>query len=109
VTHDPTHDPTTGLDHVRFTAGVDALAARAEEMAHARSEVGAAVAELLAGWRGPAADRFAALWEEWCSGADDVVGALAGGVAALRLAHQDLTAADAAVGARHDRLAGRLG
>jgi uncharacterized protein YukE len=100
---------TIGLDHVRMTAGADALAARAEEMADARAEVAAAVAALLAGWRGPAAERFAGLWEDWCRGADHVVASLAGDVAALRLAHHDLTASDDTAGARHDRLAGRLG
>lgn len=107
--HDPAHGPAIGLDHARFTAGADALAARAEEMADARGEVAAAVAALLAGWRGPAAERFAGLWEDWCRGADDVAGALAGGVAALRLVHQELAAADDAVAVHHDRLAGRLG
>lgn len=100
---------TIGLDHARMTAGADALAARAEEMAAARAGTAAAVTRLLAGWRGPAAERFAALWEDWSRGADDVITSLRGGVAALRLAHHDLGDADDAAGARHDRLAGRLG
>lgn len=100
---------TIKMDQTTLGAGADALAERAADLARAREEVAGAVEAMLAGWRGPAADRFAALWEEWRAAADEVVGSLDGGVAALRLARQDLVAADDASGVRHQRLAGRLG
>ena len=99
---------TIRLDHAQLTAYTDALSRRAEDLADVRAEVAAAVATLLAGWRGPAAERFVGLWEEWQAGAAEVAASLVADVAALRATGLDLLAADAGAAEHHDRVSGRL-
>lgn len=97
------------LDPARLSAGADALDARADDMVTRRAHLEASVDALLAGWQGDAADRFARLWEAWRTCADEVIADLCAGASALRLARDDLCAADVSASQTHDLLSGRLG
>ena len=97
------------LDPAHLSIGADAIEARAADMATRRARIEASVDDLLAGWHGDAAHRFAGLWEEWRAGADGVIAGLAASAGALRTARDDVSLADASSSGTHDRLAGRLG
>jgi WXG100 family type VII secretion target len=99
---------TIQLDHARFAAGSDTLAARVGDMADRRREVGDAVDALLRGWRGDGADAFRHLWERWRDGADGVIVDLRSSVEALDLARADLSRADDSASAHSGRLRERL-
>ncbi|HEX3930885.1 MAG TPA: WXG100 family type VII secretion target [Nocardioides sp.] len=65
--------------------------------------------ELFAdGWRGPAAREYARAWEEWESGAGQMVGALLALSTAMAVAGAELVGADSAVAAQSGRLHARL-
>ncbi|HXH78961.1 WXG100 family type VII secretion target [Nocardioides sp.] len=97
------------LDPAHLSVGAAAVDARAADMAARRTHIEASVDALLASWHGDAADRFARLWEEWRTGADDVIAGLTAGAVALRSARDDLCAADASSSDAHDLLSRRLG
>lgn len=100
---------TMQLDVAALTSSAQALDERASEMASRRTQIEAAVESLLAHWRGDAARRFAAHWEEWRSSADAVIDGLTSNVARARLCGDQLAGADRDAGDAHDRLLGRLG
>lgn len=100
---------TIAIDHAHFTAHARTLASRADAMAERRVAIEHDVEQLLAAWRGAAADHFAAVWREWRDGADSVVSGLAARTDELDAARGDLAAADAHVGEVGSRLRGRLG
>jgi WXG100 family type VII secretion target len=97
------------LDPARLSIGADAVEARAADMATRRTQIGASVDALLSTWHGAAADRFAALWEDWRYGADTVIAGLSTSAVTLRAARDDLTLADTSSSEAHDLLAKRLG
>jgi WXG100 family type VII secretion target len=97
------------LDPAQLSIGADAVEARAADMATRRAEIEASVDGLLAGWRGDAASRFADLWEEWRTGADEVIANLSASSVALRSARDDVSLADASSSVTHELLSRRLG
>ncbi|WP_104105462.1 WXG100 family type VII secretion target [Nocardioides sp. 616] len=97
------------LDHAHVSRATDKLAARAAEMAARRAQIEASVESLMTGWRGEAAARFAAFWEEWRDSADAVIDGLSTGVDGVRYADSQLSIADTGSGDAHTRMRGRLG
>lgn len=97
------------LDPAHLSVGADVVDARANDMVSRRAHIEASVDALLRSWHGDAADRFARLWEEWRTGADDVIAGLVAGAVALRSARDDLCAADVSSSEAHDLLSRRLG
>jgi WXG100 family type VII secretion target len=97
------------LAPARLSLGAGAIQARADEMAVRRTHIEASVDSLLATWRGDAASRFAALWEEWRDGADTVIAGLSAGAVAVRDVRDDLCGADSRSSEIHDLLSRRLG
>lgn len=61
------------------------------------------------GWSGAAAESFAAAWQEWSTGAEQVCAALTSIVASLETARRELAAADGASAADSHSLLERLG
>lgn len=97
------------LDPAQLSIGADAVEARAADMATRRAQIGASVDALLSTWHGAAADRFAALWEDWRDGADTVITGLSASAVALRAARDDISLADTSSSEAHGLLAKRLG
>jgi WXG100 family type VII secretion target len=97
------------LDPAQLSIGADAVEARAADMATRRTQIGVSVDALLSTWHGAAADRFAALWQDWRDGADTVIAGLSTSAGTLRAARDDLTLADTSSSEAHDLLAKRLG
>ena len=97
------------LDRAQLSLGANCVEARAADMARRRARIEASVEDLLAGWHGDAADRFAVLWEEWRTAADGVIAGLATRAVALRSARDDASSADASVSETHHLLCRRLG
>ena len=100
---------TITLDQASFTAQTRAIASRADAMSERRKELELDVEQLLASWRGAAADRFAEAWQEWRDGADGVIASLAARTESLVATRDDLAATDVRVAADGARLRRRLG
>jgi len=74
-----------------------------------RRAAGDVGALLDGGWTGAAAGSFAAAWQEWLAGADQVQAALGSVVASLETSRRGVTAADASSAERTRHLLERLG
>ena len=82
------------LGYDAFRTAADQLRDAAAELEDQRTAIAREVDGLLdGGWRGEAATSFAEAWDDWVSGADDVVAALT-----------SLASAVAAAGHRRGRL-----
>ena len=99
---------TVTLDPAAHAATTAALRERLEDLDLRRRRADRSIENVLATWRGSAADAFRAQWEEWSAATADVVMQLAVATQALDLARRDLAAADDGAGASSDGIAGRL-
>lgn len=98
------------LGYDAFRTAVEQLRDAATELEDQRTALAREVDGLLdAGWRGEAASSFAEAWDDWVSGADDVVGALTSLASAVAAAGRSLSRADERTGTTVDQLRGRLG
>jgi WXG100 family type VII secretion target len=79
------------------------------ELAQAVGDVRSSVGDLVDGrWRGPAASAFTAGFDEWCSGAAEVLRALTAMSNLLTTTEQTYEVSDTGVAALHERLGGQL-
>lgn len=100
---------TIAMEPEALRRGLADIAAAAEALAAARARSAQRVDDLLAGWRGEAAESFAAAYDAWAAAAGDVgaeLEALRVGVTGARTA---LTETDDVTATGVSHLAGRLG
>lgn len=97
------------LDPAAHAASSARLSARLSDVDDRRRAAERTVSALLESWRGQAATRFQAGWQEWDSSASDVIDALSALLAAIDLARHDLVGADDHGAGRATDLSGRLG
>ena len=96
------------IDRAAHEAAASDLAARLAGLDERRRAAELTVDLLLSSWRGDAASHVAARWQEWDSGARDVIDALSALLGAIDLARDDIDGADSAAAQGADRLLGRL-
>lgn len=91
-----------------FGADVAEVRGVADALRSCRADADRRVTALLSTWSGPAADSFAAAWEEWREGAATVLVALEGMADLMHAVQADVLAQDARAHGRMTALAGRL-
>lgn len=100
---------TITLDPAAHAASTAAVRLRLERLAERRRSAACSVEQVLATWRGEAAELFRTRWQEWDRGALAVIDQLSLAVDALDRARADVTGADATSAEDVGRLTGRLG
>ena len=99
---------TVAVDRAAHEAAASDLAARLAGLDERRRAAELAVDLLLSSWRGDAATHFAERWQEWDTGARDVIDALSALLGAIDLARAEIGEADTASAQTADRPLGRL-
>jgi len=100
---------TITLDPTAHAASTAALRTRLLSLEDRRLSAERSVEQVLATWRGDAADRFRGRWEEWDRGARAVIGQLHHILCALDRLRAGMTGVDDASAAASAHLGGRLG
>ena len=100
---------TIELDPAAHAAATAALRSRLEHLEERRRSAELSIEQVLATWRGDAADTFRARWDEWNTGACAVIDQLAGATEALEDVRRDVTGVDQGCARPSLRLTGRLG
>lgn len=100
---------TITLDPASHAAGSASLRARLADLDDRRRAAEQSVHDVLAIWRGDAANLFRERWEEWDRGALAVLDQLDAAVDSLDRVRFDLTGADAEACCGAKRLEDRLG
>ncbi len=97
------------LTHASFDQAKRDVAAGVEKLRTDRDRIDGRVSGFLgSGWTGSAADTFVDGWEEWKTGAENVLQGLDAMGQLLDAAHRDFIASDDASQASLDRLSARL-
>jgi WXG100 family type VII secretion target len=100
---------TIALDPAAHAATTASVRERLDQLEERRCRAERSVEQVLATWRGEAAELFRTRWLEWNHGALAVIDQLATAADALDRVRRDLAGADQRSAGSTDRLAGRLG
>jgi WXG100 family type VII secretion target len=100
---------TVALIHEAFNKGISDVRAGAERLQRDRDSIDRRVSGFLgAGWTGVAAESFVDAWEEWKTGATEVLEGLTAMGELLEAAHRDFVASDEDSQQNLDRVAARI-
>lgn len=100
---------TVALIHQAFDKGKTDVRDGAERLRKDRDDIDRRVTAFLgAGWTGVAADSFVDAWDDWKSGATDVLEGLAAMGELLDAAHRDFISADGESQQHLDTIAARI-